>query len=62
VLAWDQRLIAPTDVEQWRAALGEFQTRTVLSLPRRTLLADPRSLQPVRVFNAFLPPKPVTDR
>ena len=62
VLAWDQRLIAPTDVERWRAALGEFQTRPVLSLPRRTLLANPRSLQPVRVFNAFLPPKPVTDR
>jgi hypothetical protein len=58
VLAWDARLVTPTDFRQWQAALGDYQTRPVMILPRRTLLADPRSLQPTRVFYAVLPPKP----
>jgi hypothetical protein len=58
VLAWDERLVAPTDLEQWRAALGEFQTRPVLILPRQILLPGARTLRPTRVFYAFLPPQP----
>jgi Dolichyl-phosphate-mannose-protein mannosyltransferase len=57
-LAWDARLVTPADFQQWQAALGEYQTRPVLILPRRTLLADARALQPTRVYYAFLPPKP----
>jgi hypothetical protein len=62
LIAWDERLVAPTDFEQWRAALGEFQARPVLILPRRILLPGPRSLRPTRVFYAVLTPAPVTDR
>jgi hypothetical protein len=58
VLAWDERLVAPADLEQWRRALGEFEMRPVLNLPRQLLLANPSALRPTRVFYAFLPPMP----
>jgi dolichyl-phosphate-mannose-protein mannosyltransferase len=62
VLAWDERLVAPADFEKWRAALGEFQPRPVLILPRQILLPGLRSLRPTRVFYAFLPPERAAER
>ncbi len=60
--AWDERLVAPADFERWSAALGQFQTRPALTLPRQTLLHGRRPLRPTQVFYAFSPPEAATDR
>jgi Dolichyl-phosphate-mannose-protein mannosyltransferase len=62
LIAWDERLVAPTEFEQWRAALGELHTQPVLILPRQILLPGLRSLRPTRVFYAFVPPEGATAR
>jgi hypothetical protein len=54
VLVWDELLVAPQTIEDWRKQYSGFEVQPVLELQQLT----PRLAHPLRIHYAFVPPRP----
>ena len=59
VVACDATLVSQSDLDRWRAAVGEFAMQPTLMLARQTAFPESwHAVPPVRVFYGFVPPRP----